>query len=101
MIILVSVYVHKFFPHDTNSTLLYPQNLQREADRRKPQQDKLSETHRELTELNPELTAKAEVTLKLESVRTPYNDLCHKLGIFLCSLFSYLSWLHYSFAFHY
>eukprot|EP00057_Strongylocentrotus_purpuratus_P020675 XP_011675149.1 PREDICTED: microtubule-actin cross-linking factor 1 isoform X2 [Strongylocentrotus purpuratus] len=54
-------------------------NLQREADRRKPQQDKLSETHRELTELNPELTAKAEVTLKLESVRTPYNDLCHKL----------------------
>ncbi|XP_071483801.1 microtubule-actin cross-linking factor 1-like [Diadema antillarum] len=54
-------------------------NLQREAERRKPQQDTLTECHRQLTSLNPELTAKAEVTLKLESVQTPLNDLCRKL----------------------
>ena len=41
----------------------------------------MTDTHRTLTTLNPETTAKAEVTLKLESVKTPYQELSIKLGI--------------------
>ena len=57
-----------------------PQALQREADRKKPPIENMSESHQQLTALNPEMTAKAEVTLKLDSVRSPYQELCRKLG---------------------
>ena len=56
------------------------QTLQREAERKKPSVEAMTDAHRALTALNPETTAKAEVSLKLESVKTPYTELCRKLG---------------------
>ena len=72
---IVSLYSKAFF-----SISIQSQALQREADRKKPPIENMSESHQQLAALNPEMTAKAEVTLKLDSVRTPYQDLCRKLG---------------------
>ena len=72
----------------------YHQTLQKEAERRKPQLASMAENHQQLVKLNPELTATAEVDLKLESVRSPYDDWCRKLGMWLSPGFNQKAYCH-------
>ncbi|XP_033113691.1 microtubule-actin cross-linking factor 1, isoforms 1/2/3/5-like isoform X2 [Anneissia japonica] len=54
-------------------------NLQREVENKSPQLQALADGQRKLGVLNPELTATAEVSLKLDSAKAPYHDICRKL----------------------